>query len=150
MPNRLDRETSPYLLRHADDPVDRRPRPPEAFEEAWRHNVPVLLGVGYAGRHWHRVDEGNQVAQTTEGDHCGGPAMLFGRVPVGAGAAGGAVDPEGRSRAVECGRPGRDRVVEGYPRAGEQCLQVGQLAGVEGSEDVPQSLSAGLLAGRES
>ena len=46
--NRLGAATSPYLLQHADNPVDWWEWEPEAFEEARRRNVPVLLSVGYA------------------------------------------------------------------------------------------------------
>ncbi|GAA2250596.1 hypothetical protein GCM10010232_43160 [Streptomyces amakusaensis] len=52
MPNRLVNETSPYLLQHADNPVDWWPWGPEAFEEARRRDVPVLLSVGYSSCHW--------------------------------------------------------------------------------------------------
>ncbi|MBH1935527.1 thioredoxin domain-containing protein [Streptomyces sp. AV19] len=55
MPNRLAHETSPYLLQHADNPVDWWPWSPEAFEEARRRDVPVLLSVGYASCHWCHV-----------------------------------------------------------------------------------------------
>ncbi|MEU3103605.1 thioredoxin domain-containing protein [Streptomyces griseoflavus] len=55
MPNRLAHETSPYLLQHADNPVDWWPWSPEAFEEARRRQVPVLLSVGYASCHWCHV-----------------------------------------------------------------------------------------------
>ncbi|MFJ9678463.1 thioredoxin domain-containing protein [Streptomyces sp. NPDC101194] len=55
MPNRLAQTTSPYLLQHADNPVDWWPWSPEAFEEARRRNVPVLLSVGYASCHWCHV-----------------------------------------------------------------------------------------------
>ncbi|GGV02596.1 thioredoxin domain-containing protein [Streptomyces spectabilis] len=55
MPNRLAHETSPYLLQHADNPVDWWPWAPEAFEEARRRGVPVLLSVGYASCHWCHV-----------------------------------------------------------------------------------------------
>ncbi|MFE7130751.1 thioredoxin domain-containing protein [Streptomyces sp. NPDC057638] len=55
MPNRLVNETSPYLLQHADNPVDWRPWGPEAFEEARRRDVPVLLSVGYSSCHWCHV-----------------------------------------------------------------------------------------------
>src|SRR5689334_1155052 len=41
MPNRLAHETSPYLLQHADNPVDWWPWSPEAFEEARRRDAPV-------------------------------------------------------------------------------------------------------------
>lgn len=55
MPNRLADATSPYLLQHADNPVDWWPWGPEAFEEARRRGVPVLLSVGYAACHWCHV-----------------------------------------------------------------------------------------------
>ncbi|ORT61080.1 thioredoxin domain-containing protein [Streptomyces sp. CB03238] len=55
MPNRLAHETSPYLLQHADNPVDWWPWTGEAFEEARRRNVPVLLSVGYSSCHWCHV-----------------------------------------------------------------------------------------------
>ncbi|MYW64800.1 DUF255 domain-containing protein [Streptomyces sp. SID8379] len=55
MPNRLAHETSPYLLQHADNPVDWWPWSAEAFEEARRRGVPVLLSVGYASCHWCHV-----------------------------------------------------------------------------------------------
>ncbi|MCB5911288.1 thioredoxin domain-containing protein [Streptomyces sp. SF28] len=52
MPNRLAHETSPYLLQHADNPVDRRPWSAEAFGEARRRDAPVLLSVGYRSCDW--------------------------------------------------------------------------------------------------
>lgn len=55
MPNRLADATSPYLLQHAENPVDWWPWGPEAFEEARRREVPVLLSVGYAACHWCHV-----------------------------------------------------------------------------------------------
>lgn len=55
MPNRLAQETSPYLLQHADNPVDWWPWSSEAFEEARRRGVPVLLSVGYSSCHWCHV-----------------------------------------------------------------------------------------------
>ena len=55
MPNRLQEATSPYLLQHADNPVDWWEWEPTAFEEARRRNVPVLLSVGYAACHWCHV-----------------------------------------------------------------------------------------------
>ncbi|MDH6134966.1 uncharacterized protein YyaL (SSP411 family) [Kitasatospora sp. MAA4] len=53
--NRLGDATSPYLLQHADNPVDWWPWGPEAFAEAERRGVPVLLSVGYAACHWCHV-----------------------------------------------------------------------------------------------
>jgi uncharacterized protein YyaL (SSP411 family) len=53
--NRLKDSTSPYLLQHADNPVDWWPWTEEAFAEAARRDVPVLLSVGYAACHWCHV-----------------------------------------------------------------------------------------------
>ncbi|MFE6103531.1 thioredoxin domain-containing protein [Streptomyces laurentii] len=53
--NRLAGVTSPYLLQHAGNPVDWWPWTPEAFEEARRRDVPVLLSVGYSACHWCHV-----------------------------------------------------------------------------------------------
>ncbi len=55
MAERLKRAASPYLLQHADDPVDWWPWCPEAFAEARRTDRPVLLSVGYAACHWCHV-----------------------------------------------------------------------------------------------
>ncbi|WP_406421698.1 thioredoxin domain-containing protein [Streptomyces sp. NBC_00842] len=55
MPNRLAHETSPYLLQHADNPVDWWPWSPEAFDEARERGVPVVLSVGYSSCHWCHV-----------------------------------------------------------------------------------------------
>ncbi|MER6537512.1 thioredoxin domain-containing protein [Streptomyces sp900105755] len=53
--NRLAHETSPYLLQHADNPVDWWPWSAEAFEAARTANRPVLLSVGYSSCHWCHV-----------------------------------------------------------------------------------------------
>ena len=55
MPNRLARETSPYLLQHADNPVDWYPWGEEAFQVARDRDLPVLLSVGYSACHWCHV-----------------------------------------------------------------------------------------------
>lgn len=55
MPNRLATATSPYLRQHADNPVDWWEWGDEAFAEARRRDVPVLLSVGYAACHWCHV-----------------------------------------------------------------------------------------------
>ncbi|HVX44283.1 MAG TPA: thioredoxin domain-containing protein [Mycobacteriales bacterium] len=55
MPNRLKSATSPYLLQHAQNPVDWWEWSDEAFAEARRRDVPVLLSVGYAACHWCHV-----------------------------------------------------------------------------------------------
>ena len=57
MPNRLADATSPYLLQHADNPVDWWEWGSEAFEEARARTVPVLLSVGYAAYHWCHVHD---------------------------------------------------------------------------------------------
>ena len=46
MSNRLSMERSPYLLQHAENPVDWRPWGPEVFEEARRIDKPVFLSIG--------------------------------------------------------------------------------------------------------
>jgi hypothetical protein len=53
--NRLDRETSPYLLQHKDNPVHWWPWGPEALAEAKRADKPILLSIGYAACHWCHV-----------------------------------------------------------------------------------------------
>jgi hypothetical protein len=53
--NRLATATSPYLRQHADNPVDWYPWGEEAFAEARRRDVPILLSVGYAACHWCHV-----------------------------------------------------------------------------------------------
>jgi uncharacterized protein YyaL (SSP411 family) len=55
MSNRLATASSPYLLQHADNPVDWWPWSPEAFDEARRRDVPVFLSVGYSSCHWCHV-----------------------------------------------------------------------------------------------
>ncbi|HEX5948240.1 MAG TPA: thioredoxin domain-containing protein, partial [Actinomycetota bacterium] len=57
MPNRLSEATSPYLLQHADNPVDWFEWGPEAFGRAREEDRPVLLSVGYAACHWCHVME---------------------------------------------------------------------------------------------
>ena len=53
--NRLAAETSPYLLQHADNPVDWYPWGPEALERARSEDRPILLSVGYSACHWCHV-----------------------------------------------------------------------------------------------
>jgi uncharacterized protein len=53
--NRLAEETSPYLLQHAENPVDWYPWSDEAFERARAEDKPVLLSVGYSACHWCHV-----------------------------------------------------------------------------------------------
>ena len=55
MANRLAGSSSPYLLQHADNPVDWWEWSDEAFDEARRRDLPVLLSVGYAACHWCHV-----------------------------------------------------------------------------------------------
>ncbi len=55
MPNRLGGATSPYLLQHADNPVDWREWGDDVFAEARERGVPVFLSVGYAACHWCHV-----------------------------------------------------------------------------------------------
>lgn len=55
MPNRLQHETSPYLLQHANNPVDWYPWGPEALEAAAKQDKPILLSIGYSACHWCHV-----------------------------------------------------------------------------------------------
>jgi len=57
VPNRLARETSPYLLQHQDNPVDWYPWGAEALARARDEERPILLSVGYSACHWCHVME---------------------------------------------------------------------------------------------
>lgn len=57
MPNRLEREKSPYLQQHAQNPVDWFPWGEEAFARAAEESKPVFLSIGYATCHWCHVME---------------------------------------------------------------------------------------------
>lgn len=55
MANRLKDQSSPYLLQHAENPVDWYPWGEEAFERAEREDKPIFLSVGYSTCHWCHV-----------------------------------------------------------------------------------------------
>jgi len=55
--NRLAREKSPYLLQHANNPVDWFAWDAEAFEKARRESKPIFLSIGYSTCHWCHVME---------------------------------------------------------------------------------------------
>lgn len=68
MKNHLKAETSPYLLQHADNPVDWYPWCDEAFEKAKEKDLPVFLSIGYSTCHWchvmaHESFEDPQIAE---------------------------------------------------------------------------------------
>ena len=68
MSNSLINEKSPYLLQHAENPVDWYPWGAAAFEEARREDKPVFLSIGYSTCHWchvmaHESFEDLQVAE---------------------------------------------------------------------------------------
>lgn len=68
MGNRLIDETSPYLLQHANNPVNWYPWGPEALEKALREDKPILLSIGYSACHWchvmeHESFENEQIAK---------------------------------------------------------------------------------------
>lgn len=68
MSNRLSQESSPYLLQHANNPVDWYPWTQEALEKAKTENKPIFLSIGYSACHWchvmeHESFEDNRVAQ---------------------------------------------------------------------------------------
>ena len=56
-PNRLARETSPYLLQHAGNPVDWLPWGDEAFARARAEDKALLVSIGYSACHWCHVME---------------------------------------------------------------------------------------------
>ena len=53
--NRLSKETSPYLLQHAENPVNWHPWGDDAFETAARESKPVFISIGYSTCHWCHV-----------------------------------------------------------------------------------------------
>jgi uncharacterized protein len=53
--NHLDGETSPYLLQHADNPVEWYPWGETALTRARQENKPILLSIGYSACHWCHV-----------------------------------------------------------------------------------------------
>jgi uncharacterized protein YyaL (SSP411 family) len=55
MPNRLIHETSPYLLQHADNPVDWYPWTEDVLQLARKENKPIFLSIGYSACHWCHV-----------------------------------------------------------------------------------------------
>src|SRR6266850_579267 len=57
MPNRLINETSPYLLQHAQNPVDWYAWGAEALERAAKEDKPIFLSIGYSTCHWCHVME---------------------------------------------------------------------------------------------
>ncbi|MFC1852027.1 thioredoxin domain-containing protein [candidate division CSSED10-310 bacterium] len=66
--NRLQYEKSPYLLQHADNPVDWYPWSEDAFKRAHQENKPIFLSIGYSTCHWchvmeHESFEDQEVAQ---------------------------------------------------------------------------------------
>ncbi|MDQ6477852.1 thioredoxin domain-containing protein [Dyadobacter sp. LHD-138] len=63
--NRLSQETSPYLLQHANNPVDWYPWGPLALEKAKAENKPILVSIGYSACHWCHVME----RESFEQDH---------------------------------------------------------------------------------
>ncbi len=68
MSNRLQYETSPYLLQHKENPVDWYPWCNEAFERAKQEDKPIFLSIGYSACHWchvlaHESFEDNEIAE---------------------------------------------------------------------------------------
>lgn len=68
MSNRLENETSPYLLQHKENPVDWYPWCQEAFFKAKEENKPIFLSIGYSSCHWchvlaHESFEDDEIAE---------------------------------------------------------------------------------------
>ena len=57
MPNRLINETSPYLVQHANNPVDWFPWGEEALQKSRQEDKPIFLSIGYSACHWCHVME---------------------------------------------------------------------------------------------
>lgn len=55
--NHLQKETSPYLLQHVNNPVDWYPWSDEALERSLNENKPILISIGYSACHWCHVME---------------------------------------------------------------------------------------------
>ena len=68
MPNRLAAEKSPYLLQHAQNPVDWYPWGDEAFARARAEDKPIFLSVGYSTCHWCHVMEHESFEQAAVAD----------------------------------------------------------------------------------
>ncbi len=73
MSNRLQYETSPYLLQHKENPVDWYPWCAEAFERAKKEDKPIFLSIGYSACHWchvlaHESFEDNEIADILNRD----------------------------------------------------------------------------------
>lgn len=66
--NRLSRETSPYLLQHADNPVDWYPWGREALEAARQTDRPLFLSIGYSSCHWCHVMERESFSEPEVGE----------------------------------------------------------------------------------
>lgn len=68
MSNRLKEQSSPYLLQHAENPVDWYPWGEEAFERAKKEDKPIFLSIGYSTCHWchvmaHESFENQEIAE---------------------------------------------------------------------------------------
>ena len=87
MPNHLAGESSPYLLQHADNPVDWYPWGDEAFERAAREDKPIFLSIGYSACHWCHVMERESF------DRCGHRGLLNATLRQHQGGPGGAARP---------------------------------------------------------
>ena len=73
MSNNLQNETSPYLLQHAENPVNWYPWEEEAFEKARKEDKPIFLSIGYSTCHWchvmaHESFEDKRTAQLLNND----------------------------------------------------------------------------------
>ncbi|MBE9521014.1 MAG: DUF255 domain-containing protein, partial [Proteobacteria bacterium] len=63
--NRLSKESSPYLLKHAANPVDWHPWGEEAFALAKKQDKPIFLSIGYSTCHWCNVMEEESFSDLT-------------------------------------------------------------------------------------
>jgi uncharacterized protein YyaL (SSP411 family) len=75
--NRLARERSPYLLQHANNPVDWYAWGDEAFARARKEDKPIFLSVGYSTCHWCHVMEHDVFLCLVRGFLCDSLASFF-------------------------------------------------------------------------
>jgi uncharacterized protein YyaL (SSP411 family) len=88
--NRLAGESSPYLLLHAENPVDWYPWGEEAFEKARREDKPIFLSIGYSSCYWCHVMERESFSDPASGaaPRSHGPSRGVGAPPRGRARAG--------------------------------------------------------------
>ena len=166
-PNRLARETSPYLLLHARNPVDWYPWGPEAFARAKAENKPIFLSIGYSSCYWCHVMEResfvdpeiaralNASSSASRSTARNAPTSTRCTWPPSRPSARGVADvaipdPDGRRslaepifpREIARARPDSRPFVNAWPRPGQSSEQTSTRRPTEATELVRQRLKA--------